>query len=312
MTSVFSRPRPTSRFEPDQGPVVIGGVGGSGTRVVVEIMRRLRVYTGSELNKAGDNKWFSLLCKLPRWDLDPEGPDAARAERALTVFEKAMTGLLVPTRKDRRTIAAVVRRCSAFAKQGDLSDDRSDAWLNHVAGTLERSQEGVPDQSPLWGWKEPNSHLLLPHLRAHFGDRLRYVHVVRNGIYMAHSPNQAQPLRWGPLFGIEGGLSAEPVRSLDFWIASNTLAIERGRTMPEGHFLLVNHDDLCASPREGVRRFVEFLGIETPGALMDELMALPNPPRPLEFTAEQMRQEFGEERLAKVRELGFSLDGLEG
>jgi hypothetical protein len=311
MVSLFRRLEPTPRFKPDQGPIVIGGVGGSGTRVVVEIMRRLQVYTGSDLNKAGDNRWFTLLCKLPRWDLDPDGPDAADVHRVLAILEKAMTGLLVPTREDQRTISAVVRRCSAFAKQGDLRDDRPDDWLNPIAATLAQSKEDVPDDSPLWGWKEPNSHLLLPHLRAYFGNQLRYVHVIRNGIYMAHSTNQAQPRRWGPLFGIEGGLSTDPVRSLDYWIASNTLAIERGRAMPEGNFLLVNHDDLCAAPREEVRRFVEFLGIQTPEALMEELMALPNPPRPLEFTAEQMRLEFGDERLAKVRELGFQIDGLE-
>jgi hypothetical protein len=311
VSPLFNRPQPISRFEPQQGPVVIGGVGGSGTRVVVEIMRRLHVYTGTNLNKAGDNKWFSLLCKLPRWDLDPNGPDAPQVRHSLDLLEKAMTGLLVPTREDRRTISAVVRRCSTWSKQGDLSDDRTDAWLNHVAETLAQSRSGVPEGAPLWGWKEPNSHLFLPHLRSYFGERLRYVHVIRNGIYMAYSRNQAQAPRWGPEFGLEGGSPATPVRSLDYWIASNTRAIERGRAMPEGTFLLVNHDDLCASPREGVRRFVEFLGIDTPEALMEELMALPNPPRPLEVTLEQMRLEFGDQRLAKVRDLGFSLDGPE-
>jgi hypothetical protein len=311
MASAFSRQKPSSRFERDQGPVVVGGVGGSGTRVVVDIMRRLRVYTGSDLNKAGDNKWFSLLCKLPRWDLDPAGRDTSEVRRCLEILEKAMTGLLVPTREDRRTIAEVVRRCSNFAKKGDLRDDRTDAWLNHVAGTLAQSQDGVPEDYPLWGWKEPNSHLFLPHLSTYFGDRLRYVHVIRNGVYMAHSTNQAQPRRWGPEFGIEGGLTTTPVRSLDYWIASNEQAIERGRAMPQGSFLLVNHDDLCKFPREEVRRFVEFLAIDTPEETMEELMALPNPARPLEFTLEQMRQEFGDERLAKVRALGFSLDGAE-
>ena len=38
------------RGEGQQGPVVVGGVGGSGTRVVEEIMRRLNIYTGSDLN----------------------------------------------------------------------------------------------------------------------------------------------------------------------------------------------------------------------------------------------------------------------
>jgi hypothetical protein len=291
--------------------VVIGGIGGSGTRVVVEIMRRLHVYTGSNLNKAGDNKWFSLLCKLPRWDLDPDGPDGPQVRRSLQILERAMTGLLVPIRDDRRAISAVVRRCSAWAKQGDLLDDRSDEWLKDVANTLEQAGVGVPQDAPLWGWKEPNSHLFVPHLRAYFGDRLRYVHVIRNGIYMAHSRNQTQLLRWGSHFGIEGGVSASPERSLDYWIASNKLAIERGRAMPEGTFLLVNHDDLCASPREGVRRFVEFLGVGTSEVELEELMALPNPARPLEVTLEQMHMEFGDERLAEVRGLGFPLVGLE-
>jgi hypothetical protein len=312
MTSLFSRSQPTSRFEARQGPVVVGGIGGSGTRVVVEIMRRLRIYTGSNLNKAGDNKWFSLLCKLPRWDLDPDGPDGPQVRRSLQVLEKAMTGVLVPTRDDRRAISAVVSRCSAWAKQGDLRDDRTDERLHDVAATLGQARVGVPTEAPLWGWKEPNSHLFVPHLRAYFGDRLRYVHVIRNGVYMAHSRNQAQLQRWGSQFGIEEGMSTSPQRSLDYWIASNKLAIARGRAMPEGTFHLVNHDDLCASPRQEVPRLVQFLGVETPKAELEQLMALPNPGRPLGLTLEQLHTEFGDERLAEVRGLGFPLDGPEG
>jgi hypothetical protein len=82
--------------------------------------------------------------------------------------------------------------------------------------------------------------------------------------------------------------------------------------MPKGTFLLVNYGDLCRSPRKEVRRLVEFLGIETPEETMEELMAFPNPPLALEFSLEQMRLEFGDERLAKVRALGFSLHGLKG
>ena len=58
------------------GPVVVGGVGGSGTRVVEQMLRQLGVYTGADLNSAGDNRWFTLLCKLPRWDLGSLGPDS--------------------------------------------------------------------------------------------------------------------------------------------------------------------------------------------------------------------------------------------
>ena len=117
----------------------------------------------------------------------------------------------------------------------------------------------VPEGAPRWGWKEPNSHLFLAQLQTHFGDRLRYVHVIRNGFYMAHSANQSQVRRWGARFGIEADLDS-PVASLDYWIRSNELAIERGRSMRPGSFFLVNHDQLCESPREEMTSLVDFLG----------------------------------------------------
>ena len=49
------------------GPVIIGGVGGSGTRVVAEIINLLGFYIGDDLNPAKDNLWFLLLFKRPRW-----------------------------------------------------------------------------------------------------------------------------------------------------------------------------------------------------------------------------------------------------
>ncbi|WP_168733874.1 sulfotransferase family protein [Metabacillus sediminilitoris] len=48
------------------GPVVIGGVGGSGTRVVAEIMKELGYYIGP-LNKANDNLEFAKLFGSPEW-----------------------------------------------------------------------------------------------------------------------------------------------------------------------------------------------------------------------------------------------------
>ena len=46
MTFLAGREYPP-KIDPALGPVVVGGVGGSGTRVVAEIMRHLGVYTGS-------------------------------------------------------------------------------------------------------------------------------------------------------------------------------------------------------------------------------------------------------------------------
>jgi len=42
-------------------PVVVGGVGGSGTRVIARMLVNLGYYIGDDLNDALDNLWFVLL-----------------------------------------------------------------------------------------------------------------------------------------------------------------------------------------------------------------------------------------------------------
>jgi len=301
----FARRNLSPQFGPTQGPIVVGGVGGSGTRAVVEILRQLGVYTGGRLNGAGDNAWFTLLCKLPRWDLDDPEPII----RSLALLERAMQGLLGPTKDDEKIISEAVERSASWMQRDRLTDDMSEDWLLKIADTLRRSKHEVPEDAPLWGWKEPTSHLFLSQIQTHFGDRLRYVHVIRNGVYMAHSKNQNQVSRWGKRFGINAQDStSSPTASLDFWIRSNEQTIRQGQTMNPGRFFLMNHDDLCASPREHVTRFVEFLEIEITPQKLEELIALPNPPKPIGMSPREMLEEFGEERLFRVRQLGFDLE----
>jgi hypothetical protein len=149
----------------------------------------------------------------------------------------------------------------------------------------------------------------LPQLDCHFGDRLRYVHVIRNGVHMAHSRNQNQPARWGPRFGIAATGSETPARaSLDYWIAANELALARGRAMPPGSFLEVNYDALCEDPEHLVPRIVEFLRFDPPAPVMDYLISLPSPRKPRSMSQSELQGEFGDERLRRVRALGFSLE----
>ena len=301
--TVRRRKRAQPRFGPAQGPIVVGGVGGSGTRLVAEVMRRLGIYTGSDLNDFGDNLWFTLLCKLPGWDISEDSTDTGPILESLTVLERAMTGTLVPDGIDKRTIALAIARADERARGSRLADDNQLPWLERRGATLRRSRRHVPDGAPLWGWKEPNSHLFLPQLQAHFGDRLRYVHVIRNGLYMAHSQNQHQVRRWGPTFGLAD--TDSPAASLDYWILANELALARGRAMPEGSFLLLNHDEFCSSPRQGVARLVDFIGLEPSGPLLAELASLPRPPSDSTVSMTQLLDDFGPERLARVRALGF-------
>ena len=285
------------------GPIVVGGLGGSGTRVVEEILRQVHVDTGTDLNTAGDNRWFTFLCKLPRWDLDARAPDSP-AVRALAILEKAMTGCSGFTADDRRHITESFRRSRRWWRHDRLVDDRPPAWLRSRVASLRRSGSGEAPNASAWGWKEPNSHLFIPHLQRHFGDRLRYVHVIRNGFDMAQSRNQLQLSRWGSRFGLGQSTAPDPAAALDFWIRANEAAIENGNALPPGSFFLLRYDDLCANPREEVTRFVEFLNLRPTEAVLRELVRVPQSDR-ARRRADCDLGLFGNDRVARVRALGF-------
>ena len=287
--------------------MVVGGVGGSGTRVVEELMRRLHVYTGADLNAAGDNRWFTLLCKLPRWDLEVPAPESP-VVRVLGVLEGAMTGRLEFSGQDKEVINDAARWCRHWWRHDRLIDDRPPAWVRDRIASLLRSDSDHPDRVLLWGWKEPNSHLFIRHLHAHFGDRLRYVHVIRNGLHMAQSRNQLQLTRWGSAFGLPDTSSAPAAASsLDYWIRANEAAVAEGRGLPDGGFLLVNYDDLCAAPEREITRFVDFLGLDPPDRVRRELASVPRPSGAGERVDSDVETLLGPDRLARVRALGFSV-----
>jgi len=298
-----------SRGASADGPVVVGGVGGSGTRVVAGMLRDLRVYTGSDLSAAGDNLWFTLLCKLPRWELEGPAAESEDLARSFETLERAMTGRLTPERDDREWIDGVVTRCTTWWQTDRLPDDEPPEWLRARASSLRRSRRRIPSRTSLWGWKEPNSHVLLPSLQQHFGDRLRYVHVIRNGLNMAYSRNQSQAQRWGAQYGIPSARPPGPVAALDYWLEANSVAIARGRAMPSASFLLLNYDELCTTPLEGVGRLVDFVGLHPSGQVVRRLVDIPREPGHRHPPVGELQEVFGAERLERVRELGFSLEG---
>ena len=48
--------------------IAVGGLGGSGTRVLAEILLNSGIYLGSELNIFHDNLLFTRFFKNPEWN----------------------------------------------------------------------------------------------------------------------------------------------------------------------------------------------------------------------------------------------------
>ena len=108
-------------------PFAVGGVGGSGTRVVARILQCLGCYLGSSLNESLDNLWFTLLLK------EPQRLVAEDATPALALFERAMvTGLEALELANCKGIKTVVMLGGWPWLADNASDDDIDSWIDTV------------------------------------------------------------------------------------------------------------------------------------------------------------------------------------
>ncbi len=227
--------------------VVVGGLGGSGTRVVAQAIQKMGFYLGPVLNPQLDNLLFTLLFKRRDWFR--EFPKDVEIERMFEIFAIAMLeGVECAFEK-----LAPGEAEELFEKTRGMGVNRPefDAILSS-AGPNSESFSGV-------AWKEPNTHIFLPQLARQFPN-MKYIHVMRHGLDMALSGNRQQLVNWGNLFGIRENEFESPVQTqLRYWLAANNRALELGESMPEKQFFVLNYDALCLCFEAEIYRLQRFL-----------------------------------------------------
>lgn len=246
-----------------RGPIVIGGLGGSGSRLIADIMMRSGVYMGSDLNEARDNLWFTFLFKR----LEIRQSTIAELQSLCAIFTQLMLSRLPLT-------PAQLSCLEHLADSGHVI--YSADWLDNRLASMRESLKKPPDNIAVWGWKEPNTHILLPRLLPHFSG-MKYIHVVRNGLDMAFSRNQNQFRLWGPSILPEDEQSLCPRNALKFWCATQRNFIAIQQEMPQQTFQ-VNFDRLCENPWPELVRLLEFSGLQVSLETMKELSLLPQRP----------------------------------
>jgi hypothetical protein len=274
-------------------PIAIGGVGGSGTRLVAQFLLNLGFFLGADLNESNDNLWFTLLFKRREILLvrDEEIADL------VAVFLESMNG-------SGSLSASQLELVRGLASANRLAHDAE--WLRQRAQSLENwtARQG---RAPVpWGWKEPNTHVVLNRL-APLLPGMKYVHVIRNGLDMAYSSNQTQLQVWGPAFlGLEK-VDTSPRLSLKYWRAVHLRVLAHGRRLGD-RFLLLNFDRLCASPEESLCILLQFLGAEPDRVTRDLLLASIRPPQSVGRFRRHPPSDFDPDDVAFARHMGFDTD----
>ena len=289
------------------GPVAISGLGGSGTRLIAEILRDVGFYMGDDLNTACDNLCFTLLCKRPKWFIKNYKENKSKIFEALHIFEKLMNGCLSPKFSEFQFILKAAIEWSVCGNHiGGIGSSGRGLWpFIRVLRMLQAKRQNSSTYIG-WGWKEPNTHIYIEYLNEYF-DNIKYIHVVRHGLDMAYSRNQAQLHSWGEIIGIDVRNSSVPLpkKTLQFWIKANERTISLAQKMPQGTFLLINFDKLCLNPGKEIKQLIDFLDINVNNINLKKLQQMPKLPKSSGRYKKQNLTIFNKDEIDAVRKFGF-------
>lgn len=271
-------------------PVVIGGVGGSGTRLVANILSELGYFIGDDLNRASDNLWFTLLfvrCGI----LKASEKDFARL---VHIFVKGMLERKSYSPYELWLIDQCIR---------DTSSRLDKARRKAIADSL---KQAVLASKPVnkWGWKEPNAHIVLDRLLLSL-PRMKYIHVMRNGLDMAYSDNQRQLKVWGQSI-LGQSLHLTPKNSVKYWVAVHQRVQAIGAGMGR-NFMLLNFDALCTNPAPVLAALSDFLEMDVSDERLESLRNLIRTPSSIGRHKQHGLDEFDQQDLAYIAGLGFDV-----
>ena len=277
-----------NRHLPDT--VAVGGIGGSGTRLVACLLQMLGYYLGEDLNKSWDNLWFTLLFKRRSILLERK----ANFDSLVSLFFCRMAGSTVLSERDQTLVFRLADR-----ERPQHSRD----WLLERARSLTNGRTSRRLDQP-WCWKEPNTHIVIDRIfecRAN----LRYIHVVRHPLDMVLSENQNQLQIWGPIF-LEQDVVVGPRLSLSYWCAAHRRIMGFMQTWQD-RTMMIDFDTLCMKPDACCVKIAGFVHSDLPDAAISKFCDFVRPWRPIgRFTAADLRQ-FDPSDLAYVAEIGYPL-----
>ena len=286
-------------------PVVIGGVGGSGTRVIAEIISQLGYYIGWDLNRARDNQWFMLLFKRPKW-YEKARRDKEKIFAGLQILSNAMVSRRASNLPELNFILKAVVEIALTGH--NYKGDGRGTWPFVRAWNMLTGKKGMEPHHIGWGWKEPNSHIYLDFMAEYFAG-FKYIHTIRHGLDMAFSRNQQQLHNWGALFGVElpKAKSDEPKASLRYWIKANQRVFQIGEKLGDQHFLVVNFEKMCALPEAEIKKIVSFLNISPNAESLEKVSAIPKKPQSIgRYECHDLNQ-FDALDLEELKRFGYSV-----
>ncbi len=243
--------------------VVIGGVGGSGTRLIAMILSGLGLNIGSNLNEPLDNNTFVYLFRRV------QTLEVMKDKKLFNIYLNILRKSICEGKLTKKEIE-IIDALSKIKNQGvsyKWLEEQSNIIKDNVKTGIDKLNdicEKYDLEQPLegkWGWKAPNSHVIMKELHEVYPN-MKYIMVVRNGLDMAYSDNQGQLALWGPTIfkDLKPGWKKSPKLSLKYWRIVHERILKDSKELGK-NFLWLDYDDLCINPDKNLPILFDFLKI---------------------------------------------------
>lgn len=236
--------------------ITVGGVGGSGTRLVANLLMRGGVQLGGDLNVSNDTLTYTLLFKDRSILTAPDD----NFNKRVSILLRYLNGLQISL--DDISFADVLSRVSRSQHPTE--------WLLERVNQL--SSPWRTSSKTLLGWKEPNTHMVLERLLSSLPN-MKYIHVVRHGVDMAFSSNQNQLKFWS----LDDPFSeVTPQQSFEWWCRVQTKVSTLIKSHPTRIYIL-RFEDLLLTPRKIVESLFNFCNIVASQDDLNDIVHLVQP-----------------------------------
>ena len=267
-------------------PIVIGGVGGSGTRLFAKIMYLLDIYMGDCVNDTEDNLLFTFLFKHK----EILNYNQKKIDILLKIFEKGMFHKYNLNLKEKNIIKKIYE---THTKQNYLYNKKKvyEYLQNDMINNTKKFNKNLK-----WGWKEPNTHVILEKLINHYPN-IKYIHIMRNGLDMAFSKNQNQLKFWT-------NLKPTPKNSLHYWVKVHKKLFKLQKKYPL-NILFIDYDDFCLKPENNIPFLLNFINYPINDTLLKKIKYIIKLPESIGRYKNHDLSQFNKNDLEFIQDLGY-------
>ncbi|QGY46567.1 hypothetical protein GM418_23775 [Maribellus comscasis] len=276
-------------------PIIISGLSGSGTRVVVRILEEVKFSFGYDVNISKDDLSFTLLFKLPKHYFKYFEQQSDYVKKIMSIHNK----LLLNKRLNLSDLYQILKLSLLHIIQFRRYKP---TWIFSRVKNIFFNRISPID--PIWGWKEPHSVPFLPDIKL-FYPNSKFILIIRNGLDMVYSKNDQQFYNYAHYFGLDSR-DESPRNRFELWYRFNKYAIEKGKELFKENFLIIYYENIANLNYKTLKKTIEFIGgLDTDEAIKTLKKEISNPGT-INRYKDYDQNWISSEILSKLEEIGYS------